>query len=249
MVMPIYDDNPFTEPVKPVVTWCLVALNIVLFVYEAGASQLALDRLIDTVSLTPAALLGDIPPRGWVPPWATLVTYQFFHADIGHIVGNMIFLWVFGDDIERALGRLRFLAFYVLSGVIGGIVFVASNPASRIELIGASGAIAGVVIGYIMLRPCAKITVLLGIIPLRISAYWVIGLFVLAQLWNLGSASRSEVAYWCHFGGMLAGAFLFPLMKPPWVRLFECRKPVRDTVVQIGRNRSAARAARLDGVR
>jgi membrane associated rhomboid family serine protease len=245
MVMPIYDDNPFTQPVKPVVTWCLIALNVILYLYEAGASELALDRLIDTFSLTPAALLGDMPARGWVPPWATLVTYQFFHADIGHIVGNMIFLWVFGDDIERALGRLRFLAFYVLSGVIGGIVFVASNPASRIELIGASGAIAGIVIGYIMLRPCAKITVLLGIIPLRISAYWVVGLFVLAQLWNLGSASKSEVAYWCHFGGMLAGAVLFPLLKPPWVRLFECRKPVRDTVVQIGPNR----AARLDGLR
>ncbi len=245
MVMPIYDDNPFTQPVKPVVTWCLIALNVVLYLYEAGASELALDRLIDTFSLTPAALIGDMPARGWVPPWATLVTYQFFHADIGHIVGNMIFLWVFGDDIERALGRVRFLAFYVLSGVIGGIVFVVSNPASRIELIGASGAIAGIVIGYIMLRPCAKITVLLGIIPLRISAYWVVGLFVLAQLWNLGSASKSEVAYWCHFGGMLAGAVLFPLLKSPSVRLFECRKPVRDTVVQIGPNR----AARPDGLR
>lgn len=248
MVMPIYDENPFTEPVKPVVTWCLLALNVMLFFYEMGAGQLALDRLIDTVSLTPAALLGSIPARGWIPPWATLLTYQFFHADFGHIVGNMIFLWVFGDDIERALGRLRFLVFYVLSGAIGGIVFVASNPESQIELIGASGAIAGVVIAYIMLRPCAKITVLLGIIPVRISAYWVIGVFVLTQLWNLGAASRSEVAYWCHFGGMLAGAILFPLMKPPFVRLFECRKPVRDTVVQIGPNR-AARAARLDRLR
>ncbi len=65
-----------------------------------------------------------------------------------------------------------------------------------------------------MLRPCAKITVLLGIIPLRISAYWVVGLFVISQLWNLGASSKSEVAYWCHFGGMLAGGFLFPLMKP-----------------------------------
>jgi membrane associated rhomboid family serine protease len=105
-----------------------------------------------------------------------------------------------------------------------------------------------VVVGYIMLRPCAKITVLLGIIPLRISAYWVVGLFVLSQLWNLGAASRSEVAYWCHFGGMVTGALLFPLLKPAWVRLFECRQPARDTVVQIGPGR-AARDARLDGLR
>ena len=178
MVMPLYDDNPFTAAVKPLVTWCLIAANLGVFFYETGASQLALDRIFDTYSLTPAALTGDMPARGWVPPFVTLITYQFFHADIVHLVGNMVFLWVFGDDIERALGRLRFLAFYLLSGIVGGLVFVANDPHTRIELIGASGAIAGVVIGYIMLRPCAKITVLLGIIPLRISAYWVIGLFV-----------------------------------------------------------------------
>ena len=209
MVMPIYDDNPFTAPVKPLVTWCLIAANVAMFFYEAGASQLALDRMIDTYSLTPAALTGDMPARGWIPAFATLVTYQFFHGDLWHFLGNMIFLWVFGDDVERALGRLHFLAFYLLSGIVGGLVFVANDPHTRIELIGASGAIAGVVIGYIMLRPCAKITVLLGIIPLRISAYWVIGLFVITQLWSLGSVSKSEVAYWCHFGGMLAGACCF----------------------------------------
>src|SRR5258708_26520760 len=146
----------------------------------------------------------------------------------------MIFLWVFGDDIERALGRWRYLAFYLLCGLVGGLVFVANDPHSKIELIGASGAIAGVVIAYVMLRPCARVTVLLGIIPLRISAYWVIGLFVATQLWNLGASSKSEVAYWCHFGGMLAGGFLFPLMKPPGEKLFECMRPVPDTVGRIG---------------
>jgi membrane associated rhomboid family serine protease len=115
-------------------------------------------------------------------------------------------------------------------------------------LIGASGAIAGLVVAYVMLRPCAKITVLLGIIPLRISAYWVVGLFVLTQLWNLGASSKSEVAYWCHFGGMLGGGILFPLMKPRGVKLFQCMQPVPDTVVQIGPN-PVARAARLDNFR
>jgi membrane associated rhomboid family serine protease len=248
MVVPIYDDNPFTQPVKPVVTWCLIAANLAVFFYEAGASQLALDRMIDTFSLTPAALVGDMPARGWVPAFATLITYQFFHADIAHLVGNMIFLWVFGDDIERAIGRWRHLAFYLLSGVSGGLVFTANDPHSGIELIGASGSIAGVVVGYVMLRPCAKITVLLGIIPLRISAYWVVGLFVVMQLWNLGASSKSEVAYWCHFGGMLGGGVLFPLLKPWRVKLFQCMQRVPDTVVQIGPN-PAARAARLDQFR
>ena len=247
MVVPIYDDNPFAQVVKPIVTWCLIAANLAVFFYEIGASQLAVERIIDTFSLTPAAFIGDMAARGRVPAFVTLITYQFFHADLLHLLGNMIFLWVFGDDIERALGRLRYLSFYLLSGVIGGLVFVAKEPHATIELIGASGSIAGVVIAYVMLRPCAKITVLLGIIPLRIGAYWVIGLFVILQLWNLGSVSKSDVAYWCHFGGMLAGAVLFPLMRPPGVKLFQCMQPVPDTVVQIGPYR-AARVPR-DGLR
>lgn len=248
MVVPLYDDNPFAAPVKPVVTWCLIAVNLAVFFYEAGASQLALDQMIDTFSLTPAAFTGHMAARGWVPAFATIVTYQFFHADIAHLVGNMVFLWVFGDDVERAIGRWRFLAFYLLCGVVGGLVFIAIDLQAGIELIGASGAIAGLVVAYVMLRPCAKITVLLGIIPLRISAYWVVGLFVLTQLWNLGASSKSEVAYWCHFGGMLGGGVLFPLMKPRRVKLFQCMQPVPDTVVQIGPN-PVARAARLDNFR
>jgi membrane associated rhomboid family serine protease len=248
MVVPIYDDNPFTQPIKPVVTWSLIALNLVVFLYEAMASEAGLDRMIEIFSLVPAAFIGDISAHGWVPAAGTLVTYQFFHADIMHLLGNMIFLWVFGDDIERALGRARYLIFYLLCGVAGGLVFVANDPHSKIELIGASGAIAGVVIAYVMLRPCARITVLLWLIPLRVSAYWVIGLFVISQLWNLGSASKSEVAYWCHFGGMVAGGILFPLMKPPGVKLFQCLQPIPDTVVQIGPNR-ASRTAGFDPLR
>jgi membrane associated rhomboid family serine protease len=249
MVMPIYDDNPFTQPVKPIVTWCLIALNLAVFLYETSASEVGLDRMIDTFSLTPAALTGNMSARGWVPAVVTLITYQFFHADIMHLLGNMLFLWVFGDDIERALGRERYLAFYLLCGIVGGLVFTLVGLQSRIELIGASGAIAGIVIAYVMLRPCAKITVLLGIIPLRISAYWVIGLFVALQLWNLGASSKSEVAYWCHFGGMLAGGILFPLMKPPGVKLFECMQPVPDTVVKVVPGRVAQPWGRPDGLR
>ena len=100
-----------------------------------------------------------------------------------------------------------------------------------------------------MLRPCAKITVLtFGIIPMRISAYWVVGSFAILQFISLGSASRSEVAYWCHFGGMLAGAGLFPLMKPRSVKLFECIRPERERVIRIG-PLPAPRASQFDGIR
>lgn len=248
MVMPIYDDNPFTQPVKPLVTWCLIAANIAVFFYEAGATDAGLNRMIDSFSLLPAALSGKANAGGPVPPLLTLITYQFFHADLGHLLGNMVFLWVFGDDIERALGRWQYLVFYLLCGVIGGLAFVLTDPASMTELIGASGAISGIVVAYVMLRPCAKITVLVGIIPLRISAYWVVGLFILTQLWHLEASSKSEVAYWCHFGGMLTGCLLFPLMKPRSIKLFECLQPARETVVQIG-PRPATEASKADSLR
>ena len=120
-----------------------------------------------------------------------------------HLIGNMIFVWVFADNVEEALGRLRFLAFYLLVGVAGGLAFVFSDPASKVPLIGASGSVSGVVIAYLMLRPCAKLTALVLGIPLRISAYWIIGVFIAIQFINLGAATKSDVAWWCHVGGMV----------------------------------------------
>lgn len=220
MVMPIYDDNPFKLPHRPVVTWALIAVNFVVFFLELGTEDT--QEMLNNFGLTPALLTGEVEIKGVLSPVLTLVTYMFLHADWGHIFGNMIFLWVFGDDIEEVLGRMRFLTFYLLCGIIGGLTFVVSDTHSQSPLIGASGAISGVVIAYVMLRPCAKITVLLGIIPLRISAYWVVGSFVLLQFISLESASKSEVAYWCHVGGMIAGGVLFVWMRPPGVTLFEC---------------------------
>src|SRR5258706_5965699 len=158
MVVPLYDDNPFPPPVKPVVTWGLIALNLAILLYEVGASQLALDRIIDSFSLMPAAFIGDTGARGWVPAFLTIITYQFFHADITHVVGYMIFLWVFGDDIERVLGRGRYLAFYLLCGVIGGLVFVANDPPSTIEPVRPSGAGGGLWGGAFILSPPAHVT-------------------------------------------------------------------------------------------
>jgi membrane associated rhomboid family serine protease len=236
MVVPIYDDNPFAAPVKPVVTWCLIAVNLAVFFYEAGASQLALDRMIDTFSLTPAASPATWR-RGWVPAFATIFTYQFFHADIAHLVGNMVFLWVFGDDVERALGRWRYLAFYLLCGVVGGLVFIAIRSACQDRAdrrIGRDRRPGRGLCDAASLRqdhgsarhhPAADQRLLGG------------RLFVLIQLWNLGASSKSEVAYWCHFGGMLAGGVLFPLIKPRWVKLFQCRQRFRTPSSRSGQSR------------
>jgi membrane associated rhomboid family serine protease len=222
MVVPLYDDNPFKLPHRPLITWGLIGLNILVFALEASGN---LDAIALRYGLIPAALVGDATVPGGLPPALTLFSYMFVHNDIMHLLGNMIFLWVFGDNVEEALGRMRFLLFYLACGVIGAFAFVATDIHSDIPLIGASGAISGIVIAYAMLRPCAKITVLLWIIPLRLSAFWVVGAFVIMQFISLESVSKSGVAYWCHIGGMLAAAILFPLIKPAGVRLFECINP------------------------
>ena len=171
MVMPLYDDNPFRLPVRPVVTWGLI-VGEHPGVPDRGRPAPAIPRMSAITNacsgVTPGALLGEV--AGALPPILTFVTYMFLHGDIGHLFGNMIFLWVFGDDIEEALGRARFLVFYLLCGVVGAAVFVWSAPHAQVTLIGASGAISGIVIAYVMLRPCAKVTFLVGFIPLRISA-------------------------------------------------------------------------------
>jgi len=224
MVMPLYDDNPFKLPHTPVVSWSLIGITIATFVLEFSAND---DPTViaSQFGVIPAAVAGAFSFPGAVNPLLTLITYQFLHADIVHLIGNLIFLWVFADNVEQALGRWRFLAFYLAVGAAGALAFVFSDTTSLVPLIGASGSISGVVIAYLMLRPCAKLTALVLGIPLRISAYWIIGVFIAIQFVNLGSATKSDVAWWCHVGGMAAGGLLFPLMKRPGVKLFECIRP------------------------
>ncbi len=233
MVFPLYDDNPFRLPVRPIVTWLLILTNILVFVVEIAGGDDDAQILANALGVTPTVLLGG-GVDGLPVPVLTLVTYMFLHANIMHIFGNMVFLWVFGDDVEEALGRGRFLVFYLACGVVGALVFVASDPQFAGPLIGASGAISGVIIAYVMLRPCAKVTVLLSIIPVRISAFWVIGIFVATQLWSLESTGKSDVAYWCHLGGMLAGGVLFPIMRRPGVQLFQCVRGPQYPVATAG---------------
>jgi membrane associated rhomboid family serine protease len=221
MVFPLFDDNPLKLPIKPIVTWSLIAANFAVFLIELAASNSTMQAIVENFGVTPVALINGAQPSEPAPV-LTLVSYMFLHAGWMHIIGNMIFLEVFGDDIEEALGRLRFLLFYLACGIVGGLVFVASAPGFQGPLIGASGAISGVVIAYAMFRPCAKVWVLFGLIPFHIRSFWVIGAFVLVQIANLGEAGKSDVAYWCHLGGMMAGAVLFPLMRLPGVQLFEC---------------------------
>jgi membrane associated rhomboid family serine protease len=201
--------------------WALILINFTVFFIQASGGPAEIDQADHFAGLVPVAFTGVSIP-GALPGPLTLITSQFLHANFMHVFGNMIFLFVFGDDIEEALGHLRFLAFYLACGIGAGLAFVLSDTASTTELIGASGAVAGVISAYLMYRPCAKVWVLLNIIPLHIRAYWVIGGWALWQVIQVSTQSQDGVAYWAHVGGLITGAILFVLMRPAGVDLFDC---------------------------
>ena len=221
MVMPLWDHSPFKWPKPPYVMWVLIVINFAVFFVEAGLWPDQMDQLDQLAGLVPAALTGRAPAAG-LPAPLTLITCLFVHGNFMHVFGNMIFLFVFGDDIEEALGHWRFLGFYLACGVGAGLAFVLSDPSSTTGLIGASGAIAGVVAAYLLVRPCAKVTCLLGLIPLRLRAYWIIGGWAVWQFVEAASQEQDGIAYSAHIGGLITGAVLFYFMRPQGVALFEC---------------------------
>jgi membrane associated rhomboid family serine protease len=243
MVIPIYDGNPFTFKRPPYASWALIAINVLFFLWEIGAS--AGDLNSHTASILPftfrpdGIFLNDVLPDQWLPWEFTLVTYTFVHGSWGHLLGNMIFLWVFGDDVEDALGHLRFLIFYFLCGAFGAMAHFFANFWSNLPLLGASGAIAGIVAAYLMLHPCRKIWVLaLMRIPIKIAAEWALGFWIVVQFLNVVFSNDKMVAWWTHIGGLAAGAILIVVMRPAGVKLFDCdqdrivkRAPSAETAV------------------
>ncbi len=144
------------------------------------------------------------------------------HADVWHLLGNMVFLWVFGDNVEDAVGHLRYLLFYFACAAAGAALHAVMLPGSDGPLIGASGAIAGVVGAYLVLHPRTKLWILaFGRIPLRITARWPLILWVLLQVVSVFGAAEDEVAWWAHLGGLLAGVLLILVLRLPGVPLFD----------------------------
>ncbi len=230
MVIPIYDNDPLDRNPYAPVTWTLIVLNLAIFLVQDSASDKTSTQLLVNFALFPVAVTGEAVTGGFMPPSFTLITYMFLHGGWLHVFLNMLFLFVFGDNIEDALGRGRFLLFYLLCGIAGGAAHMLASPGSNVPLVGASGAIAGIVAAYLMLRPCARITVLIfGFVPVKLASYWVLGFWVLTQVWHVFSLEKSDTAWWAHVGGLAAGALLIMIMRPAGVALFECVSP--DDVV------------------
>jgi membrane associated rhomboid family serine protease len=222
-VIPIKDDNPIRR--TPWVTIAIIALNIAVFLYESSLGDAALRQFITDWSFVPARFLAA-PLSGH--EIATLFTSMFMHAGWLHIGGNMLYLWIFGNNIEDRLGRVGFIGFYLIAGVIASIAQLAAGGATAIPQLGASGAIAGVLGAYAILYPRAAIVTIIPIFFFieiaRVPAFLVIGFWFLLQLGS-GVASLTPevsqsggVAWFAHIGGFVAG-FVIALGYAAWERL------------------------------
>ena len=224
LFLPLHDVNPHRHIRFPYVTYGLIGLTILVFAFQAILPPQAFDQATINFGMIPIVVRDVYPqPLPWLPDWATLVTYAFLHADWLHLLTNMLFLCVFGDNIEDAMGHVRFLAFYLACAVLAALAHLLFNWSGNGPLIGASGAVAGVMGAYILLFPHARVIVLARIvipIPLPVPAFWMLGFWVATQLFYVVIGSEEHVAWWAHIGGFVTGIALAPLLRRKGVVLW-----------------------------
>ena len=224
MFLPLHDQNPLKIVPFQFVTVTLIAINVLVFGWQAMLPLSDENSFVLGYGMVPAVLLDRqlLPPEVVrLPAEITLLTYMFLHADIWHLLGNMLFLWVFADNIEDSMGHLRFAVFYLLCGIVAGLAHVLLEADSVAPLIGASGAAAGVLGGYLLLHPKVKLLVLLfGRIPIYLPAYLLIIGWIVFQFVALG-VSEENVAWWAHIGGFLAGMALIPIFRDKSIPLLD----------------------------
>ena len=226
MFIPLHDHNRLDHVPFPFVNLSLIAVNVIIFFGLQGAGeQQAVGASSISHGLIPVVLfdIRDLAPQLQVlPDWMSLITYAFLHGSFMHLIGNMLFLWVFGDNVEDAMGHFRYLLFYLICAAAGGFAYAIIDLNSEIPLIGASGAVSGVVAAYLMLHPRVKVWVLaFGRIPLRLSAQWLLGAWVIYQVFNAVMSPESQVAWIAHVGGLVAGAILVVFFRRKGVALFD----------------------------
>lgn len=233
MFVPLYDKNAVNNIHFQYVTFGLIALNVFIFVvYQSGLVYPADLAAASSFAVVPGqlfseGLFGPVEVQAQhdgvlvAEKW-TLLTYMFLHGGWMHLIGNMAFLWVFGDNVEDALGHFRFLIFYLVCGVVAGLTHAYMMPSSELPLVGASGAVAGVIMAYLMLHPKVQVWVLvLWRFPIPISAGFALGFWVLLQIVNVVMAPGDNIAWWAHIGGLVAGGILVIFMRRPGVPLFD----------------------------
>jgi len=217
-MFPIGDENVKGSGVA-FVTIGLIVVNVLAFFLEINQpSESALQSFIEAWGVVPREYAAgrDLPPGIPYPFWATLITSMFLHGGWGHLGGNMLFLWIFGDNIEHRLGHLRFLMFYLICGLAAGLAHIVFNSGSMVPTVGASGAISGVLGGYLLLFPRNRVYVMTYGGVATVPAMLMLGLWILLQFVNgFGSIANTPetggVAYLAHIGGFIAGLVLAPI--------------------------------------
>lgn len=229
MAIPINATDTVGEDTE-IVPWAnigIIVVNFLVFFYELSLSGGALNKFFLSYSLVPCEYTNHCSVYAGTPTpfWLTLFSSMFMHAGWAHILGNMLFLYVFGNHVERSMGHWRYLVFYVLCGLGASALEIATAVNSNVPGLGASGAIAGVLAGFLVLYPTARIGSLVSLgfiyIPARIPAFVFIGFWFFYQLFNgvaalnaTSSHAAGGVAYWAHIGGFITGAVLVRLFTP-----------------------------------
>jgi membrane associated rhomboid family serine protease len=231
-MFPYRDDNPTLG--TPIITLLIVGVNVFFWVVVQGmGAEPTLSRSVCELGLIPGEFLGRLPEGFSVPmsrstvcvisgepSWFTPLTSMFLHGGWFHLIGNMWFLWIFGNNVEDSMGHLRYLFFYLLCGVAAAAAQTFVNPVSAIPMVGASGAISGIMGAYVVLYPKVRVHVLVVLVifitRIVVPAYLMLGYWFLLQIIGGGLASgEGGVAFWAHAGGFVAGALLISIFRDP----------------------------------
>jgi rhomboid family protein len=211
-MIPLRDDNPVRG--IPVVTIAIILINVAVFLWQLSLSADAAQAVVYRLGFMPALLFGyaELAQR-WVAPGTTIITSMFLHGGFLHLAGNMLYLWIFGDNIEDRVGHFRFVVFYLLCGALAAFAQALPDVRSTLPMIGASGAISGVLGAYLVLYPRTNVLVVVPLFVLlytvRVPAMFVLGFWFIAQLGgSLFDQSGGGVAFTAHIGGFVAGAAL-----------------------------------------
>jgi membrane associated rhomboid family serine protease len=227
LFVPVWDLNPLKSVRFQYVTVAIILIDVLIyFGLESGLFIPTPPYLVDVFAPKPGHVA---PPEVFLSHLSEqykLITYMFLHGSVLHLLFNMIFLFVFGDNVEDAMGHVRFIFFFLFCGVAGALVYSYVADAPDAPLVGASGAVSGVIGAYLMLHPNIRVWVLVPfpkfpVLPLRFSAAIVIGVWILYQIANAVFLQPQAVAWWAHVGGFFAGALLVMVMKRPEAPLFD----------------------------
>jgi len=227
-MFPLSDDNPRER--TPYITWILIGACVLVYLWQVSLDLDGIEAAIYGFGMIPGRLFGAVELSAEfmvIPAWATVFSSMFMHGGLLHLAGNMLFLWVFGDNVEDSMGHNRFLVFYLACGIAAAMMQAVLNPASTVPMIGASGAISGVLGAYLLLHPYAtvRVFIFLGLfatvtrVPaILVLGFWAVGQFISAATTRL---DQPGIAFWAHIGGFIAGMALVKLFKRSDVPLFQ----------------------------